>query len=533
MIAITIAELSKEILNKIEEMPCSKKYKDSLRCQGVRRIQQYFNDLGQDIFCPKLLAQYVAEVNEKYRSGAASKCHWQRIYRCSRIAYEISATDMARFYSPAWSIQVLKNELQLFDSEPLDRNDIRSLIVHTMQNALYENDYSEKTRMNYAYDGFYAVLRFFMKHETTIYSESLLRKMLDDEYSRYRQGELDSSTFHARRKIIEWIVEFHNHGIVSRKYLAPFSYTFASASYENLLEEYQSYIRANEYLKESSLWVYVLRMRQFFKKAEYDGRDCYEKLDLPYIVRYITEYGKRAPRGVHSFFNAFRSFSRFLQERKPELPILTDALIGSPAQHKKVYNGYTQVEAETILNSIDRSSLIGKRDYAIIMLAYSTGLRAVDIANLTLRDIDWKRCEIRICQSKTAVPLALPMDINTGNAIANYILHARPDADTPYIFLRADRSFDRINNRSISSLVRKYAVQVLGGTCHKKHGIHSFRRGIGARMLNTGIPVQTIQDVLGHSTAYALPQYTAVALERLRLCVPAFSDVPVMREELR
>ena len=54
MIAITIAELSKEILNKIEEMPCSKKYKDSLRCQGVKRIQQYFNDLGQDIFCPKL-----------------------------------------------------------------------------------------------------------------------------------------------------------------------------------------------------------------------------------------------------------------------------------------------------------------------------------------------------------------------------------------------------------------------------------------------------------------------------------------------
>ena len=533
MMSITITDLSKEILRKIEEMPWSQKYKDALRCQGVRKIQQYFNDHGQEWFHADLLLEFLSEVNEKYQSGMESKCHWQLIYRCAKFAYEICAPDMVEFNGQKWITQVVEYTLQPFYNKECDKDDIRSLIVHTMQNALYENDYSEKTRKNYTYDGFYAVLRFFMKHDTTTYSESLLRRMLDDEYSRYRQGEHDSSTFRARRKIIEWIVEFHDHGTVSRTYLAPFSYTFASASYECLLDEYQSYIRANEYLKESSLRVYALRMRQFFKKAEYDGIDAYEKLELPYVVRYITEYGKYAPCGVHEFFHAFRSFSGFLKECRPELPILTDALVGSPAHHKRVYDGYTRTESETILNSIDRNSDIGKRDYAIIMLAYNTGLRAVDIADLTLQDIDWNRCEIRICQSKTAVPLALPLDVDTGNAVADYILHARPDTESPYIFLRTVRPFDKMKSRSVSAMVTRYSLHAFGKAYPKKHGTHAFRRGIGARMLNAGVPVQTIQDVLGHSTSHALPQYTAVAWDGLRMCMPDFADVPVMREELK
>ena len=86
MMSITITDLSKEILRKIEEMPWSQKYKDALRCQGVRKIQQYFNDHGQEWFHADLLLVFLSEVNEKYQSGMESKCHWQLIYRCAKFA---------------------------------------------------------------------------------------------------------------------------------------------------------------------------------------------------------------------------------------------------------------------------------------------------------------------------------------------------------------------------------------------------------------------------------------------------------------
>ncbi|MBR4000049.1 MAG: tyrosine-type recombinase/integrase, partial [Clostridia bacterium] len=84
-----------------------------------------------------------------------------------------------------------------------------------------------------------------------------------------------------------------------------------------------------------------------------------------------------------------------------------------------------------------------------------------------------------------------------------------------------------------SAMVTRYSLHAFGKAYPKKHGTHAFRRGIGARMLNAGVPVQTIQDVLGHSTSHALPQYTAVAWDGLRMCMPDFADVPVIREELK
>src|SRR5690606_25851605 len=82
------------------------------------------------------------------------------------------------------------------------------------------------------------------------------------------------------------------------------------------------------------------------------------------------------------------------------------------------------------------TSAIGKRDTAIIMLAFDTGLRAIDITRLCLGDIDWLSGEIHIVQSKTKRPLSLPLHASVMNAVADYILEARPKSTSKEVFLR-------------------------------------------------------------------------------------------------
>ena len=102
---------------------------------------------------------------------------------------------------------------------------------------------------------------------------------------------------------------------------------------------------------------------------------------------------------------------------------------------QRLISPYSADEIKKVLSVVDNTSDIGKRDTAILMLAFNTGLRAIDITRLCLGDIDWLSGEIHIVQSKTKRPLSLPLHASVMNAVADYILEARPKSTSKEIFL--------------------------------------------------------------------------------------------------
>lgn len=166
---------------------------------------------------------------------------------------------------------------------------------------------------------------------------------------------------------------------------------------------------------------------------------------------------------------------------------------------------------------------------AMIMLAYTTGLRGCDIVNLKFDSIDWDACELRLVQEKTNIPVSLPLDTKTGNAIADYILHARPKCKSEYIFLRVLRPYTKIG--SMWTVIAKYAHIALGKD-RKMNGPHAFRRGMGRQLLEANIPAPLICDILGHSSSVSLRQYTASSLEKLKVCAGTISAIPIAQEAL-
>ena len=154
----------------------------------------------------------------------------------------------------------------------------------------------------------------------------------------------------------------------------------------------------------------------------------------------------------------------------------------------------------------------------MMLLSAQTGLRACDVVNLKREDIDWRAGEIHIVQQKTGKPLSLPLEPESGNAIADYLLHARPKSDLPYIFLCHTGILRPINNRSASALVTKYLQRAKIVSDIPRRGFHSFRRAFGTRLLQNEIPLELLRQLLGHSKIDSAKPYLSVDEQSLKTC---------------
>jgi integrase len=206
-----------------------------------------------------------------------------------------------------------------------------------------------------------------------------------------------------------------------------------------------------------------------------------------------------------------------------------------PAPRTKIKIGFNTEEIEKILLSIDRSASLGKRNYAMLLLAAYTGLRSVDVLNMKLDDIYWTNNEIVITQRKTGRPLTLPLENNVGNAIAEYILHGRPVSDSPYVFLRCvpPHTNLRIGSAIGSRMVQKYAeLAGVKWAADERKGFHSFRRALGAHMLAAEVPLHTISEVLGHANSDSTKPYLSTDFLHLKMCALSLNGIECVREGL-
>lgn len=405
-------------------------------------------------------------------------------------------------------------------------------ITVAVRNEVLNLDYSEKTKRHYIYSGFGAILSYFRKNNCREFSKPLLKKLVDDLHNDYVQGKCGRYKYNTVRKTAAWLCEFRETGKISQSKLNAYGFKYVNDKYESLINEYILYSLKMGLLKESSIKIYSGLVRRFFRIIEGRQIFSYELLTLPEVSNSIVEYSEKNDRSTGSLLDAMRSFAGFISEAHPEFPDISPTLIGIPAHHKRVYEGFSRDDALKILNSVDKSTGIGKRDYAMMLLAYNTGLRGVDITNLRIGDIDWNSSEIRLVQQKTGIPIALPFDNDTGNAIADYILNARPKSDYNNVFLRTVKPYNALSPQSPWTIFSKYSIPVLGERYTGKHGPHAFRRGIGARILEAGVPCAIMSDVLGHSSPFALYQYTSASVQNLRQCAMSFAGIQVAQEEL-
>jgi integrase len=197
--------------------------------------------------------------------------------------------------------------------------------------------------------------------------------------------------------------------------------------------------------------------------------------------------------------------------------------LGKNVKHIKTPSFYSPEEIRQLEESISRTSNVGKRDYAMVSLCSRLGLRVSDVANLSLKDINWENNSINIIQYKTGNPLTLHLLPIVGNAIIDYLKNSRPKSASDKVFLSCRPPYGEMNPGSVHSAIAIAFRESGVNFGDRHHGGHALRFSLAQRMLDKSIPIPVISETLGHTQVDTTRTYVRIDLAHMMRCV---LDVP-------
>jgi integrase len=192
----------------------------------------------------------------------------------------------------------------------------------------------------------------------------------------------------------------------------------------------------------------------------------------------------------------------------------------------KVYPALLKSDIAKMLDTINRTTADGKRAYAIMMLGTVLGLRAIDILNLKLTDIDWVNGEVKILQSKTAKSVILPLTADVGEALKDYIINARPETDSKNIFIRLRAPYRALRAAVTIGEIYRDCCKAAGLPVTKR--FHSLRRSLATSMVNAGVSVYDVAQALGDENIDSTKPYIAADVPHLKLCALPFDGIALV-----
>ena len=256
-------------------------------------------------------------------------------------------------------------------------------------------------------------------------------------------------------------------------------------------------------------------------------KESYTYQDITYecIISFIKIVSLVSPGTIDKVATALSKYMRSLVDNNLIFDDISHLIKVNRVKNEKIRKAADINDIAKILDTVDRNSSMGKRDYAIIVLACTTGIRAGDIINIRISDIDWKNKEIVIIQGKNNSYLKLPLNDNICGALADYVLNGRPCTKSDKLFIRSLAPFQGFNSGvSINHILRRRAIKadVMAGG---KNTIHGIRRMVATEMIKANQSVYTVSQILGHQSLKSTRQYIDLDVEGLRKCTLCFDDV--------
>lgn len=276
------------------------------------------------------------------------------------------------------------------------------------------------------------------------------------------------------------------------------------------------YLYEERGLREPSILHYRYYLRLFDTYLSQIGLHELSDISPLIISAFIAESGKdRNKSAMTGLCVVLRLFLRYLH-REHLIPKDLSRSVESPQSYRlaDIPRFITWEEVRRMLDTVDHRTPLGRRDYAILLLLVTYGLRAREVASLTLEHIDWKRERLLIPERKAGHCTAYPLSRIVGEAILDYIRNGRPKTAERYVFYRVVAPFLPLTWQGISCLSSHYLHKA--GIPVARPGSHTLRHTCVQRLVDAGMDLKTIGDYVGHRSASSTEIYTKVAIEALR-----------------
>jgi len=291
-----------------------------------------------------------------------------------------------------------------------------------------------------------------------------------------------------------------------------------SPIYAPLRDAYLDWMRHYRHAAPGTLEVRTHSLTQFFQwlgpQATADGL---RMLRAEQVEQFFLAYAQNTGRaGRRSMQSALRTFFQFclhedliLQRLDRAVPTLRTYRLAT------VPRGLNEEQAQQVLRGIRRTAPVGRRDYAIVQLLFTYGVRGGQVRALRLDEIDWARDEILFRAAKCGKDVRLPLTAEVGESLLDYLRQARPACACAEVFLTCRAPYHPLRSSSVLSAMVQRHVRAAGINLPSA-GAHAFRHGFATRMLAQGHSLKTIADVLGHRHLGTAFLYTKVDFQALK-----------------
>ena len=383
---------------------------------------------------------------------------------------------------------------------------------------------SENTLSQNRWSIYAPIVNFHHENGIDNYSDELLKRLCETQERRYMKGEISRKRYRSFVTAAFRIRSYINTGKVDFSIVKDTKLYKPSENYQKLIDS----ILNERRFTESHQKKLSIIMRQFF--CFFEGRhSCIEEISARDFLKFLPEVAKKNPNNMNCVMRALTFIVQYLNENKLSDIRINLRIFKPQAPPHRMIAPFTQDDIIAMLRAIDSHSKTPKRDSAIILLAFNTGLRCADIRNLLLNNINWKKQELQIVQKKTGMAISVPLNGKTLNAIAEYILNERPHSKDCHVFLRAYSPYIALKSTSpLDYMIDKYcrlaAVKKI-----EYRSFHSLRRAFGTELAIAEIPITSISQMLGHRDMSADKAYLSFNKSQTALCAADFAEVPITK----
>lgn len=285
--------------------------------------------------------------------------------------------------------------------------------------------------------------------------------------------------------------------------------------FARILDAYRLYLFQMRGLAPSTITQHLTTASDFLFAALPDDASL-EGLSIRKVEEFIGTAGKHLKRqSLQHTVAHLRSFLRFCHDRG-DLPARLD-IIDTPRTYRDELppRALAWDLVQKLLESIDRFSPLGCRDHAILYLMTHYGLRPSEIVTLTLSSIDWVNKTLRVEQCKTHSQLLLPLPDQAINVLKRYLQSGRPATAHAQLFVRGRTPDGPLKHTAVCDIYEKRAR--LSGLPLQGSSSYSLRHSFAMRLLERGVGVKAIGDLLGHRTLESTCVYLRLQTEALRV----------------
>jgi site-specific recombinase XerD len=292
----------------------------------------------------------------------------------------------------------------------------------------------------------------------------------------------------------------------------------ASTPEDRIVAAFSDYLRQERGLATSTIINHQRFIRDFLREVCPAGDSDLGNISHETVVRYFERHARDGSVGSGMLMRwSVRAFLQYLHVKGLTQLALADCVPSIRQWKFATLPTYLSVaEVQKVLDGCDRTIPVGRRDYAILMLLAKLGLRAGEVATLTLDDIDWRSGQMLI-HAKGRKQARLPMPPDVGAAIVAYLRDGYcPTSSCRRLFLRAPAPHVGFVSGSAITTIAKNALARAGIRGYAHHGAHIFRHSLATELLRSGATLLEIGQLLGHERHDTTRIYAKVDFDRLR-----------------